>query len=115
MRTLGVVLSMIGSLAVAGPHEGMFRPEAKGATMSWDRTVGADGGALAGFEDTYHWAEDTCRLAKPVPVRGTTMTPCDENCTGEGMTESRQMMIMTTSGGTAVVNDRFVNTPVRGS
>jgi hypothetical protein len=105
---IGIGLAIVAGGAVAGPYEGIYRPDYPGAE-SWDcRTIGMDGGALAVIGDSFHGVENTCTLTNPVEVRGMAATLFDAECSGEGEIYGYRLMIMKTPEGIAMIEDGYV-------
>ncbi|WP_316302000.1 hypothetical protein [Aliisedimentitalea sp. MJ-SS2] len=104
---------LAGTAAAAGPYDGIYRPDYPGAE-SWDcRTVGMDGGALAVRDGRLVGVESNCALTNPISIRGMAATLYDAECSGEGETYSRRMMLMTTQDGIAIIEDGFTDMLVR--
>ena len=109
MRTLSALMACLAAPALAGPFDGLYRPDQPWAE-GWDcRTVGSDGGALAVQGDVFHGVENMCRLTNPVAVNGMSGVLYDAECAGEGETYSKRMMLMRVPEGLAVIEDGFVN------
>ena len=107
------VLCAMGTMAVAGPYDGIYRPDYPGAE-SWDcRTVGMDGGALAIRDGRFEGVENSCALSNPVNVRGMAATLFDAECSGEGETYSKRLMLLKTPEGVAMIEDGFADNLVR--
>jgi hypothetical protein len=108
MRFLPVLI-LAASPAVAGPFDGLYRPDAPWAE-TWDcESVGSDGGALAVQGDVFLGVESMCQLTNPVSVTGMSGILYDAECAGEGETWSKRMMLMRVPEGLAVIEDGFVN------
>lgn len=95
--------------ALAGPYDGLYRPDYP-EYEGWDCTsVGSDGGALAIQDDILHGVESQCRLTKPVAVTGMDAVLYDAECAGEGEEYSYRLMILRLPEGVALIQDGFVN------
>ncbi len=109
MRAAIILASLIATTipAAAGPFDGVYRPD--GAT-SWDCTaIGSDGGALAVRDDVFYGVESACQLTNPVAVNGMSAVLYDAECSGEGESYAKRMMLMRVPEGLAVIEDGFVN------
>lgn len=99
---------VLAALLAAGPalaYDGLYVPE--GAT-DWDcQSVGQMGGALAVQDDKLFGVENTCALTNPVPVRGMDATLFDAECSGEGMTSSERVLLMSSPEGLIVLRNGF--------
>jgi hypothetical protein len=94
---------------VAGPFDGIYRPDQPWAE-NWDcASVGLDGGALAIEGDTFKGVENQCKLTNPMPVTGMDAILYDAECSGEGETVSYRMMVMRLPEGVAIIEDGFIN------
>jgi hypothetical protein len=106
---IACLFAVLAGPAVAGPFDGLYRPDQTWAE-GWDCvTVGTDGGALAVRDDTFFGVETSCALTNPVPVTGMDAVLYDAQCSAEGETVSYRMMLMRLPGGLAVIEDGFVN------
>ena len=94
---------------LAGPFDGLYRPDQPWAE-GWDcQSVGSDGGALAIEGDLFKGVENQCRLTNPVPVTGMDAILYDAECAAEGETSSYRMMLMRLPEGLAIIEDGFVS------
>ena len=94
--------------AVAGPFDGLFRPNYDWAE-SWDcKSVGRDGGAMAIDGEKVWGIDNPCTLSDPVEVRGMSAVLYDLTCAGEGEPYSERAMIMAHPFGVYVVTDGLV-------
>ena len=106
---LTLVLAMLAGPALAGPFDGIYRPDQPFAE-GWDcQSVGQDGGALAVQGDIFTGVENQCRLTNPVQVTGMDAVLYDAECAGEGETYSYRLMLMRLPDGIAVIQDGSVN------
>ena len=102
-------LVLLAAPALAGPYDGLYRPDYPGYEH-WDCTsVGSDGGALAIQDDILHGVESQCRLTNPVQVTGMDAVLYDAECAGEGEEYSYRLMILRLPEGVALIQDGFVN------
>jgi hypothetical protein len=107
MRTLAALLVCLAAPALAGPFDGLYRPD---GLEGWDcKSVGEDGGALAVKGDRFYGVENLCRLTNPTKVNGMSAILYDAECNGEGMSYSYRMMLMRVPEGLAVIEDGSVN------
>lgn len=106
MRTILAVCALFTPFAaMAGPFDGLYRPNFDWAE-SWDCTsVGMDGGAMAIDGDTLSGIDNPCTLSDPVEVRGLSAVLYDLTCAGEGEPYSQRAMIMTHPFGVYVITD----------
>jgi len=105
MKLLQIILVMLAwsGAAIAGPYDGIFRPDGDWA-KDWDcDTVGMGGGAYSFSGNQYRGIESLCILNKPTPVRGMDATLFDADCTAEGDSYSYRIMVMKTDVGIAVI------------
>ena len=106
---LTLVLAMLAGPALAGPFDGIYRPDQPFAE-GWDcQSVGQDGGALAVQGDIFTGVENQCRLTNPVQVTGMDAVLYDAECAGEGETYSYRLMLMRLPDGIAVIQDGSVS------
>ena len=106
---LTLVLAMLAGPALAGPFDGIYRPDQPFAE-GWDcQSVGQEGGALSVQGDIYTGVENQCRLTNPVQVTGMDAVLYDAECAGEGETYSYRLMLMRLPDGIAVIQDGSVN------
>lgn len=106
---LTLVLATLAGPALAGPFDGIYRPDQPFAE-NWDcQSVGQDGGALSVQGDIYTGVENQCRLTNPVQVTGMDAVLYDAECAGEGETYSYRLMLMRLPDGIAVIQDGSVN------
>jgi len=109
MRALALLPLVLALPAVAGPFDGVYRPDQPWAE-GWDcKSVGSDGGALAVRDGVFYGVENACQLTNPVEVNGMTAVLYDAACSGEGETYAKRMMLMRLPEGLAVIEDGFVN------
>ena len=109
MARVIAILLLSAMPVAAGPFDGLYRPDQPWAE-GWDCTsVGSDGGALAVRDGAFYGVENTCELTNPVEVNGMSAVLYDANCSGEGETYAKRMMLMRLPEGLAVVEDGFVN------
>lgn len=102
-------LALISAPALAGPYDGLYRPDSP-EYEGWDCTsVGSDGGALAVKDGVFHGVESACELTNPVEVNGMSAMLYDATCSGEGEVWTKRMMLMLVPDGLAVIEDGFVN------
>jgi hypothetical protein len=103
----------LSSSALAGPFDGLYRPNFEWA-QNWNCTsVGMDGGAVAVWDDRLLGVENSCDLTGPVDVNGMSAVLYDAVCTGEGETYSYRVMLMKHASGIYVVSDGQVADWVR--
>ena len=106
---LTLVLAMLSGPALAGPFDGIYRPDQPWAA-GWDcESIGQDGGALAVQGDIFTGVENQCRLTNPVQVTGMDAVLYDAECAGEGETYSYRLMLMRLPDGIAVIQDGSVS------
>jgi hypothetical protein len=109
MRALALLPLVLALPAVAGPFDGVYRPDQPWAE-GWDcKSVGSDGGALAVRDGVFYGVENACQLTNPVEVNGMSAVLYDAECSGEGETYAKRMMLMRLPEGLAVIEDGFVN------
>lgn len=109
MRAAAFFLCLLAAPALAGPFDGLYRPDQPWAE-GWDcRSIGQDGGALAVQDGVFHGVENACQLTNPVEVNGMSAVLYDAECNGEGESYSKRMMLMRVPEGLAVIEDGFVN------
>jgi hypothetical protein len=109
MRALALLPLVLALPAVAGPFDGVYRPDQPWAE-GWDcKSVGSDGGALALRDGVFYGVENACQLTNPVEVNGMSAVLYDAECSGEGETYAKRMMLMRLPEGLAVIEDGFVN------
>lgn len=109
MRALALLFALVALPAAAGPFDGLYRPDQPWAE-GWDcQSVGSDGGALAVRDGVFYGVENSCELTNPVEVNGMSAVLFDAECSGEGETYSKRMMLMRVPEGLAVIEDGFVN------
>lgn len=100
-----IAASLLPGMALAGPYDGLYRPNYDWA-MSWDcQSIGMDGGALAIDGDTITGVDNACTLADPIEVRGMSAVLYDGTCSGEGESYSERVMIMAHDFGVYLVTD----------
>ena len=105
MRLAPLLLASLAVPATAGPFDGLYR-----AGEGWDcKSVGSDGRALAVRDDVFYGVESACRLTNPVAVNGMSAVLYDAECSGEGESYAKRMMLMRVPEGLAVIEDGFVN------
>ena len=108
-----LALVAVATSAAAGPFDGLYRPSEAWAE-GWDcQSVGSDGGAISVQGDQFHGVENLCRLTNPVAVNGMSAVLYDAECSGEGETYAKRMMLMLVPDGLAVIEDGFVHTLAR--
>jgi hypothetical protein len=101
--------ALLAAPALAGPYDGLYRPDYP-EFSGWDCTsVGSDGGALAIQDDILHGVENQCQLTNPVVVNGMDATLYDAVCAGEGEESTYRLMILRLPEGVALIQDGFVN------
>ena len=108
-----LILTLLATVAaapvVAGPYDGVYRPDQPWA-QNWDcESIGMDGGALAVRDGVFFGVEAQCQLTNPVSVRGMAATLYDAVCSGEGESYDQRMMLMTTANGIAFATDGVVS------
>jgi hypothetical protein len=109
MRALALLPLVLALPAVAGPFDGVYRPDQPWAE-GWDcKSVGSDGGALAVRDGVFYGVENACQLTNPVEVNGMSAVLYYAECSGEGETYAKRMMLMRLPEGLAVIEDGFVN------
>lgn len=105
MRMMALGLCLTGTAALAGPYDGLYRPD-HAAGADWDcQSVGMDGGAIAVRGGVFHGVENSCELTNPVQVRGMAATLYDAVCSSEGEAYSYRMMLMATDTGIIAITD----------
>ena len=103
-----LVAAALPAVALAGPFDGLYRPNYDWAS-AWDCTsVGRDGGALEVADDTLTAVENACTLAAPVEVTGMNAVLYDATCTGEGEETTGRIMLMVHAFGIYVIRDGLV-------
>ncbi|MCP5073753.1 MAG: hypothetical protein GY947_10730 [Rhodobacteraceae bacterium] len=108
-----IFLLAIPTTLLAGPYDGVYRPDQLWAE-NWDcKSIGMDGGALAIKEGMFHGVENSCELTNPVKIRGMSATLYDAVCQGEGESYSYRLMLLKTEKGVAFVKDGVVSSLVR--
>ncbi|MFZ7091769.1 hypothetical protein [Primorskyibacter sp. 2E233] len=106
MRWLVLILSLVALPAVAGPYDGLYKPQGS----NWNcRDIGQDGGAIAVRGNTFDGVESRCALKNPVAVRGMSATLYDAECSGEGMTYGYRMMLLSSPPGLTVISEGYAN------
>ena len=94
--------------AMAGPFDGIYRPNYDFAA-NWNCTdIGMDGGALAIQDHELFGVENYCELTDPVRVKGMNAILYNAMCAEEGMTYSERVMLMRNEHGVYVIRDGFV-------
>ncbi len=107
MRWIVCALALMPLTAQAGPFDGLYRPD---GMEEWDcQSIGSDGGALAVRDGVLYGVESACQLTDPVQVNGMSGVLYEAQCTREGETYSKRMMLMNVPEGLAVIEDGFVN------
>jgi hypothetical protein len=107
MHRFILTLAVLPLPVAAAPFDGLYRPD---GLEGWDcQSVGSDGGALAVRDGVFYGVENSCRLNNPVEVNGMPATLYDAECSGEGETYAKRMMLMRVPDGLAVIEDGFVN------
>jgi hypothetical protein len=111
-RIMRVVTFLAGlvlpAVALAGPFDGLYRPNYDWAS-AWDcKSVGEDGGALEVNGDTMSAVGNVCTLSAPVDVTGMTAVLYDASCTGEGGETEGRIMLMKHEFGIYVIRDGLV-------
>lgn len=100
-------LAISATSVAAGPFDGLYRPD---GADTWDCTsVGSDGGALAVQDGVYYGVESACQLTNPVAVNGMSAVLYDAECSGEGESYAKRLMLMRVPEGLAVIQDGYVN------
>lgn len=109
MRIPALLLaSILPATALAGPFDGLYRPNYDWAE-SWDcRSAGMDGGALAIEGESFIGIDNPCTLSDPIEVRGMSAVLYDMSCAGEGEPYTQRAMIMSHDFGIYVVTDGLV-------
>lgn len=108
-RLASLALAVVAAPALAGPYDGLYRPDHP-AAEGWDCTsVGMDGGALAIRDGRFEGLENACDLTNPVQVRGMQATLFDAVCMGEGMRDEYRMMLLKTDIGVTVISQGYAN------
>jgi hypothetical protein len=110
MRATALICAslLVPAAALAGPFDGLYRPNYDWAE-SWDCTsVGMEGGALAIDGDTLTGVDNPCTLSDPVEVRGMSAVLYDETCAGEGEPYTSRVMVMAHEFGVYVITDGLV-------
>lgn len=98
-------LVLLAGPALAGPYDGLYRPDYP-EYEDWDCTsVGSDGGALAIQGDIFYRLENQCRLTNPTAVSGMDAELYDVECLGEGTEFSYRLMILRLPEGVALIQD----------
>ena len=107
-RVLFVLAVGLPAAAVAGPFDGLYRPNYDWA-LDWDcLRVGVDGGALAVEGETLRAVENSCTLRDPVEIRDMDAVLYAADCTGEGGASQGRIMLMAHDFGVYVIRDGFV-------
>lgn len=109
MRWRVLSLCLLGTPALAGPYDGLYRPDYPEYEGRDCVSVGSDGGALALRDDILYGVESQCQLTNPVAVNGMDAVLYDAQCAGEGMEYSYRLMILRLPEGIALIQDGFVN------
>ena len=103
-----LALAVLPLPALAGPFDGLYRPNYDWA-KSWDCvSIGADGGALSVAGETLRAVDTTCTLSDPVEIRGMAAVLYDAACAGEGGANEGRIMLMAHDFGLYVIRDGFV-------
>ena len=98
MRSWMVIAFSMPGIALAGPFDGLYRPNYDWA-LAWDcESVGIDGGALEVEDETLRAVENTCALSDPVEVRDMAAVLYDASCSAEGAETAGRIMLMTHDG-----------------
>jgi hypothetical protein len=106
---IGLAAVLIPAPLLAGPFDGLYRPDEPWAE-GWDcQSVGSDGGALAIKGDEFYGVESLCKLRNPTQVNGMDAMLFDAECNGEGMSYSYRLMLMRLPEGVAVIQDGSVS------
>jgi len=111
MKTLSALFSMIAlsGAAVAGPYDGLYRPDAQWAD-SWDcKTVGLDGGAMEIADTVYTSVENQCTLTNPTAIRDMDATLYDAVCSAEGDDYFYRMMILKNDTGVTIIHNGYAS------
>jgi len=109
MLRVAFLTLVVAAPVSAGPFDGLYRPDQPWAE-GWDcKSVGQDGGALAVDGDVLHGVENSCQLSNPVPVTGMDAILYDAECSGEGETYSKRVMLLRLPGGLAMIEDGSVS------
>ena len=104
---LVLALALVPFAALADGFDGIYRPEGLGG---WDcRSIGSDGGALAVRDGVFYGVESACQLTNPVAVNGMSAVLFDAECSGEGESYAKRMMLMRVPDGLVVIEDGFVS------
>lgn len=99
--------AVLSTAAIAGPFDGIYRPNSDTAGI-WDcQIIGADGGAFAIFGDELFGLENQCKLANPVNITGMDAILYDATCSGEGFIESHRTMILRNDHGVYVISNGY--------
>ena len=82
--------------AMAGPFDGVFRPD-KPFADTWncsEEFMGQDGGSVGISNGYLYGVENTCELTNERPIDGENASHFTAICSGEGMTDIVEMVIV---------------------
>lgn len=104
-KAVAPTLIVLPLAAMAGPFDGLYRPNYDWAE-SWDcATPGVEGGALAIAADSVQGIGAPCNLSAPVEVRGMNAALYDMTCPGDAEGATRRIMILGHQFGVYVITD----------